>query len=952
MSAKVISGPRRFPRSSRVLAALAATLLALAIGFAAADRAEAIAPIDGFNAEPNTTQAGAHPDILIQMQLGNKATQNYPQKPDGSRCYCQNPKTIRVGLPEGVIGDPHATPQCTALEFSKQECPPESQVGVQSLLLYREVADGGQWFATPLYNMEPRPGQPGLLGFSQPLVPAPIYQEVSSRTGSDFGLDATVKGLTQLVPAFRIYQVLWGVPSDPLHDALRFPVGRQGAANCAYWDPTPAMFGDPPVLPPFCGSMDGSASSSAPRAFLSNPTACVGPLTANLSVSSYDEGEDHEQDVWPATTGCDQLSFNPSLSAQPTTRQTDAASGLDVDLTVPQASSPYAPATSEIRATTVTLPEGFSINPNAADGKTTCSDAQANVGTELAANCPEYAKIGTLTIESSALLGPLPGYVYLADSKPGEKYRIFLVADGYGVHIKLPGVVKPDPATGRLVVSFEDLPQTPFSSFKMHLFGSERGLLATPTQCGTYAVNSTYTPWASFLPDQSATQFFTLDSGPGGSPCPPATRPFKPTMKAGMKDNTGGAHSPFTFALSRPDGDQNLTGISVKTPAGFAATLKGIPYCPESAIAAVAAPSATGLAELAAPACPAASQVGSATIGAGAGARPLHTPGKVYLAGPYKGAPLSLAVVVPAVSGPYDLGNVVVRAAIEVDPVTAQITTVSDPLPQIVDGIPLRVRSVLISLDRPNFTLNPTDCSHFGITATLRGNQGGQVTPTYPFQAASCTDLDFEPKLALKLTGGTKRTAHPALKATLTQPAGQANLAKTVVALPHSEFLDQAHIRTICTRVQFAADNCPAASIYGTASAISPLLDKPLSGPVYLRSSSNALPDMVVDLKGQIDVELAGRIDTKNGGIRVSFGPIPDAGVSKFVLEMKGGAKGLLVNSTNICNGKHRAVVKITGQNGRTADQSPLLQASCGKSKAGKTERGNKRAGNGMGVNR
>jgi hypothetical protein len=952
MSARVVPRPRRYPRWVRALTVLAAALLALTIGLAAADRAQAIAPIDGFNAEPSTTQAGAHPDILVQMQLGNKATQNFPEKPDGSRCYCQNPKTIRVSLPEGVIGDPHATPQCTAFEFSKQECPPESQVGVQTLLLYGEVKDSGQWFVTPLYNMEPRPGQPGLLGFSQPLVPAPIYQEVSSRTGSDFGLDATVKGLTQLVPVFRIYQALWGVPSDPVHDALRFPIGRQGAAACAFTDPTPSIFGEVPVLPSFCGSMEGSPSSSAPRAFLSNPTACVGPLTAKVAVSSYDNGEDHKEDLWPATTGCDQLSFNPSLSAQPTTRQTDAASGLDVDLTVPQASSPYAPANSEIRSTTVTLPEGFSINPNAADGKTTCSDAEASIGTELAANCPEYAKIGTLTIESSALLGPLPGYVYLADSKPGQKYRMFLVADGYGVHIKLPGVASSDPLTGRLVISFQDLPQTPFSRFKMHLFGSERGLLATPTQCGAYAVQSTYTAWASVLPEQSATQFFSLDSGPGGSPCPPATRPFGPTVTAGVKDNTGGTHSPFTLALSRPDGDQNITGISVKTPVGFAATLRGVPYCPESALAAVAAPGATGLAELAKPACPAASQIGSATIGAGAGARPLYTPGKVYLAGPYKGAPLSLAVVVPAVSGPYDLGNVVVRAAINVDPVTTQITTVSDPMPQIVEGIPLRVRSVLINLDRPNFTLNPTDCSPFDVASTLRGNQGGLATPTYPFQAANCTDLDFGPKLALNLIGGTKRAANPALKATLTQPAGQANLSKTVVTLPHSEFLDQSHIKTICTRVQFAADNCPAGSIYGKATATSPLLDRPLTGPVYLRSSSNTLPDMVADLRGQIDVELVGRIDSKNEGIRVSFDSIPDAGVSKFILEMRGGAKGLLVNSTNICKGEHRAEVRITGQNGRTANQSPLLQASCRKSKASKREPGNKRAGNGKGVNR
>ncbi|HSJ76610.1 MAG TPA: hypothetical protein VK899_10580, partial [Gemmatimonadales bacterium] len=536
----------------------------------------------------------------------------------------------------------------------------------------------------PVYNVIPLPGQAGLLAFKAPAFGFSVYTVISARTGDDYGLNAEVLGIGQSFAVGRFRQELWGVPASPTHDSERY-------------------------IPNGSVPLPGAPSNSPEVPFLQNPTTCAGPLTSTLRQVSYNRSVETATAPWPATTGCEQLGFNPSLAARPSTTAADTASGLDVELDVPQLLSPTTPTASQIRAVTVTLPEGFSVNPNAADGKTSCSDVEARFGTTEEAQCPENAKVGTLSILSSALPDVIHGAIYLGEPKPGDRYRLIITADGFGTHVKLPGSVRPDPQTGQLVTAFKDLPQSPLSKFTMHFFGSERGLLATPTRCGTYAVNSEFVPWDGDLANQSSTQFFKIDSGPGGSPCPGAQRPFAPTMKAAGAGNGAGAHSPFSIRINRVDGDQNLSAVTVKTPPGFAATLKGVPYCPEATLARVAG-DYSGLAELASPGCPAASQVGVGWAGVGAGTRPLYVDSKVYLAGPYKGAPLSLLVVLPAVSGPYDLGNIAVRVAVSVDPVTARVTAVSDPLPQILQGIPLRTRSIRLDLDRPGFTLNPTNC--------------------------------------------------------------------------------------------------------------------------------------------------------------------------------------------------------------------------------------------------
>jgi hypothetical protein len=381
--------------------------------------------------------------------------------------------------------------------------------------------------------------------------------------------------------------------------------------------------------------------------------------------------------------------------------------------------------------------------------------------------------------------------------------------------------------------------------------------------------------------------------------------------------------------MTRDDGDQNLVGVTVTTPPGFSGVLKGIPYCPESAIEQLRNPLYSGFAELASSSCPAASQIGVATAGAGAGSKPIYTTGKVYLAGPYKGAPLSLVVVVPAVSGPYDVGNVAARAAIQVDSTTARVTTVSDPFPRILGGIPLRTRSIAVRLDRPNFALNPTNCDPFSVDADISGEEGGTIRRSAHYQVANCAVLPFGPKLSLKLTGGLRRRGHPAIHAVLTKAPGEANLRTTAVTLPRGELLDNSHIGTVCTRVQFAADECPPSSVIGSAEAVSPLLDEPLRGPVVLRSSSNQLPDMVLDLEGQVDFQASARIDSVKGRLRTTFENIPDVPVSTVTVDLMGGNKGLLQNTESLCGKKKKAAVRMVGQNGRRVDSRVTLDAVC-----------------------
>jgi hypothetical protein len=909
-------------RLRAVTAIFAATVALGVVGVSPATAVyEHITPgFNFFNVTTSSVQAGGHPDLEFAFEFRYDDETECPSE-------CLFPRFSRVDMPTGFIGNPHVTPRCSLSDFAAQKCPSDSQVGTFLIEL------GGSfkpWVG--VYNLQTRVDQAGLLGFTAGVIGLPFLLELTGRTDSDYGLRTETSPLLRF-PLPGVQRInLWGVPQSAVHDVNRFVVPIVGAGICQ----APLSIGCPSATGGESPTFAPSSSALAP--FLQNPVICGVPLSvigtllyhSNAGERAGPRGEGEVP--WPEMTGCNQMSFTPSVVGKPTTTSADTASGLDTSLKVPQTQSAETPAPSEIRKVRVTLPPGFTINPNAADGKVACPDALSGIGTLGPADCPEFSKIGTLMLDVAALPAPIPGALYLAEPRPGEPYRVLLTASGFATNVKLLGRADPDPQTGQISIVFDNLPQSPLQEFDLHVFGSERGLLATPSHCGTYTMEGEFVPWNDKLSTRFTKSLITVDSGPNGMPCPIGPRPLAPQFRMGAANNTAGTSSPLSISLTRSDGEQNLTGVTFKAPLGALDSLKGVSYCPQSALDVLANPTYSGAAEQQASACPPSSLIGTVVAGAGAGSHPLYVSGKAYLAGPYKGAPVSIIAVVPAVSGPYDLGVVATRIATYVDPVTARVTAISDPLPQILEGVPLRVRSILVNLDRPNFALNPTNCDPLSSEATVLGNEGGVASLTANFQVANCADLAYGPKLGLTLTGGVRRRGHPATHATFVAGPGEANTRMVSVALPAGELLDNAHIGTICTRVQFAADNCPPGSLIGTAEATTPLLDDPLEGKVYLRSSSNELPDVAVDLEGQIDVELTGRIDTaRNGALRTNFETVPDAPVRTFKLDLMGGSKGLLINSKSLCGQAKHAKVKMIGQNGARVSSKVKLQTACGK---------------------
>jgi hypothetical protein len=509
--------------------------------------------------------------------------------------------------------------------------------------------------------------------------------------------------------------------------------------------------------------------------------------------------------------------------------------------------------------------------------------------------------------------------------------------------VSLAGRVDPDPRTGQLVTTFDDLPQIPFSRFELELRDGPRAPLITPSACGEYAVTTELNPWANPAETVTTATAFEVTTGAAGGSCP-SGRPFAPSFTAGTASPVAGAFSPFALRLTRNDGTDRVSGLDLTLPEGLTGKLAGIPYCADAALAAAAAQSqpGQGAGQIASPSCPAASQVGTVTVGAGAGPSPVYVrTGKAYLADPYKGAPLSMAIVTPAVTGPFDLGNVVVRAALHVDPATARIRVVSDPLPTILHGIPLDLRDIQVAVDRPGFILNPTSCDESRFTGTAL-SEGGATAPLGDrFQVGSCAALAFKPKLSLSLNGKTKRDGHPELNAVLKQAPNQAGIDRIAVTLPPTEFIDNDHLGNPCTRPQFAEERCPPKSLLGRARVFTPLLDQPLEGSVYFRANGGEypLPDIVLDLKGQVHLVLVGHVDsvrkkgTETSRLRTTFDVVPDAPVTKVSLRLFGGKRGLLVNSQNLCAAPRRAKVVMDGQNGKPNDSLAPIRIKCDQKK-------------------
>jgi hypothetical protein len=958
-----------------------AALLALATAALATPAAHAEYSIEDFDVTftgpkgETVTQAGAHP---FAMTTSFKVHGNPTEK--GGFLLDEPIKDLLATQVAGFAGAPTAVPACSTTDFltvstvrgnEAPSCPDSAAVGTVAVQLSNAQSVGATFHA-PVYSLEPAPGEAAKFGFYITSVPVTVGAGV--RQEPPYQVIAGPTNTSQLVEAVGADFTIWGVPADPRHDPLRGPCIDITDGKSA---------GDCPV-------------NIAEEPFLTLPRACLGPLASryesdswfnpgawlpngfpDLSDPNWVTGEvlSHDELGNPrGMTGCGKLGFNPEISAEPTSRAATSPTGLDFSLDVEDEGlvnpSEEAVAGSDIEKAVVTLPEGMSANPSLAEGLEVCSEADLEEETLEAfpgEGCPNASKIGSLEVETPLLEDEvLRGSLYIAEpyENPFDSLLamyIVIKSPELGILVKQPAEVTPDPVTGQLTTTTEEMPQLPFSHFRLHFKEGVRSPLVTPPACGSHDVKAVLHPWSGGAPVES-TSTFQIISGPNGGPCPKGgLPPFKPGLIAGTVNNRAGSFSPFNVRMSRTDAEQEITRFSIKLPPGIVGKLAGIPYCSDAQIAAAKARTGPlgGHEELANPSCPAASEVGRSLAGAGVGPALTYAPGKVYLAGPYNGSKLSIVAITAGVVGPFDIGTVVIRQALEINPETAEVfvdATGSDPIPHIIQGIPVHLRDIRAYVDRPNFVLNPTDCTRTSTASTLLGAgldfvseaDDNPFTATSPFQAADCAALPFKPQLTMRLKGGTRRGAHPAFSAHLQMNGiGESGIAYAQVTLPKSEFIENAHFDTICTRVQFKAGagngaECPPGSIYGSATAVTPILSEPLTGPVFLRSSEHQLPDLVVALhNSQVDFNLVGRVDSVDGKLRNTFESSPDAPVTSFDIQLAGGKKGLFVNSTNLCTKKRFAKANFIGQNGKAFNSKPVLKVKC-KGKKRKKGKGKK----------
>jgi hypothetical protein len=929
------------------LAALAALALSsLSLGASPALGAFGFSSVDQTFDNPDgsmNTQAGTHPSSQTVSLAFNTVIDpgSGIENPDGTV------KEIVVDLPPGFVGKPGAAPTCSTFDFIEEHCPKATRVGMNHVV----AIEATQHFDVPLFSITPPPGVAVRLGFT--IVRLPVVIDLGVNENPPYNVQATLHNILNQVPFYSSDVTTWGVPGDPRH------------GTCA-------------------------KGACEEEAFLTLPRACEGPLPTNFEALSWQEPfaepalasaltHDEAEPLNPqGMTGCSRMAFGPSIQAAPTTKAASSPTGLDFSLDVHDEGlgnpSEEAIANADIEKTEVTLPEGMSINPSIAEGLEVCTEAdlaRETAFSEDGAGCPNASKIGTVSVQSQLLDESVDGALYQATPYENPFHSLvtlYLVIKNpkLGIKVVQPLRVEPDPVTGRLTTIAEDMPQLPFSHFKLHFREGARSPLASPPSCGAHSVSATLYPYGGGAP-VTTTSDFQIIIGPESKPCPSGgLPPFKPGLVAGTLNNAAGHFSPFNVRLFRDDSEQEITHFSIKLPPGVVGKLAGIPFCSDAAIAAAKARTGPhgGLEELNSPSCPAASEIGRSLVGSGVGPSLAYAPGKLYLAGPYNGSALSLVAITSGLVGPFDIGTVVVRQAFKIDPETAEVfidATGSDPIPHIIKGIPVHLRDIRAYTDRPNFVLNPTSCKRTSTASTLLGSgldfasevDDRPVTVSTPFQAADCAALPFKPRLSLKLKGGTKRGSHPALKATLRMNGiGEAGIAKAQVILPKSEFIENAHFNTICTRVQFKqgvhpGEKCPAGSIYGSVVAKTPLLDDPLTGPVFLRSSEHQLPDVVAAVhNGQIDVVLVGKVDSVKGRLRTTFAATPDAPVTSATFSFQGAKKGLFVNSTNLCKGAHKAEANFTGQNGKVWNIKPEVKATgCGKARKGKGKAHKRKAG-------
>jgi hypothetical protein len=961
---------------SRRTASTTGLALAAALAFCCILAPSAAAAIDiaGFELAASNEggspaiQAGSHPwQLTTRVELADPALEG------GLR-------DLHISLPPGLIENPQALPYCSAAQFSVprvspfeasqsgESCPEKTQVGVITL---QSGLGGIRSFG--LFNLPPTPGSPSRLGASPFGIPLTFTSHIRQTRG-EYSIVLDLLEAPQDLGLESFTTRLWGTPWSLTHNTE-----RGSCLNEA--DPED----------PWGKCSVGRPAFNPAEAFLTLPASCTGPLQSTATADSWAErgaylpdGEPDPADpAWerrsaspgPPLVGCDLLHFTPVAQGQLTTDRAASPTGFDLIFDIEEQGllNPKLTESSQPQRAVVSLAEGMTLNPSLAAGLGVCTPAQyeaETVSSAPGAGCPNGSKIGDLSVTSPLYEKTIQGSIFLAEpddpasAAPGAEnpfdslLAVYLVArsSARGVIVKLPGRLDPDPASGRLTATFEDLPQLPYAHFRVHFREGQRSPLLSPPSCGTYNTSIDLQPWLSTNATIQETSPFTIAHGLEGGPCPGGSAPpFTPAALGGTLNSQAGAYSPFYLHLTRTDSEQEITSYSAELPPGLLGNLSGVPFCPDAAIAAAAARS--GRAEEREPSCPAASSIGHTYSGYGVGPVLAYAPGGLYLAGPFHGAPLSIVAIDSATVGPFDLGVIVVRSAIRIDPSSARVSidsAASTPIPHILAGIPLHLRDVRVYVNRPGFTVNPTSCDPFSLSSTLTGSAppyasplDSRSSPAVRFQVADCSALGFAPKLSLRLKGGTRRGEYPSLRAVLTARPGDANLAAARVSLPSSEFLAQEHIDSVCTAAAFEAESCPRGSRVGTATALTPLLSEPMQGAAYLRASKqHLLPDLGVVLHGRgVRIILSGHIDTtKEGGLRGSFESLPDAPLTRFALRLFGGSRGILVNGReNICRSPHYATARLLGQANLGAISHPRVQTDCKKKQRKRRSKGGKR---------
>jgi DNA-binding beta-propeller fold protein YncE len=882
------------------------------------------------------TLAGSHP---YEVELGLGLDQS---------AGAADLRELALQLPPGLLANPAALPLCQPEAFatprpapslSGESCPNRTQAGTLEI---ESSAPGAAARRFGLFHLRPPDGVAARFGASP--YGAPIFFDAQLRRDPDgsYGL-ALGAAVDQSLDAAALRVGLWGAPWDASHNPE-----RGGCLNET----------EPDFALAKCSV--GEPLQNRPLAFLTMPTRCGAPLVFGAGATTWQGGtleaqaQNREQDGDPALlTGCEQIGFAPHTEGLLSTAKASSPTGFLFRLANedPGLTDPRARIRSLVRRAVVELPEGATLNPSLGAGLEACEPAQyeaESAFTAHGAGCPNGAKIGDFLIRTPFYEGFLRGGLYLAAPRRNpfdSLIAVYLVAKSAerGLLVKAAGELVPDPSDGTLTAVFEDLPQLPYAEMQVSVRSGQRAPLVSPPRCGAAVTRTAMSPWAGPSGAVAASTETQIVSGIDAGPCPDGSvPPFAPGAIAGGVNSNVGSYTPYFVHLIRRDTEQEIASYSLVLPKGIVGKLAGIPFCPDAAIA--AARDRGGFAETASPSCPAASQVGRTLTGYGVGAALTYAPGRIYLAGPYKGQPLSLVTINAATVGPFDLGTIAIRSAFSVNERTAQLaidSRASDPIPHILQGIPLHLRDIRVYMDRPEFTRNPTGCEASEMISTLTGSgarfedtsDDSSATVAKHFQLLNCLTLDFRPRLGLNLVGGTRRGEYPGLRAVFRARPQDASLKRIAVTMPRALFLAQNHIRTVCTRVEFAAERCPPGSVYGRAAANTPLFDEPLRGSVYLRSSDNKLPDLVASLRsGEVRIVLEGQIGpSQGGGIRAFFDNLPDAPVDRFTMWLNGGQRGLLVNSVNVCASPPSASVKALAQNNRGAIFTTKLRGKCNK---------------------